>query len=112
MKHYKGLLNGLRGKYMFYIRNWEFMKDIHGFHVFGKKYSHLWELQKGIGNVSYKQIQGDWINFVDEMFIIILLFFVQLPSWNFIVGENIKSTIAKSQYVVKSLVFSATLTTS
>jgi hypothetical protein len=46
------------------------------------------------------------------MFIIILLFFVQLPSWNSIGGENIKSTIAKSQYVVKSLVFSATLTTS
>jgi hypothetical protein len=97
---------------MFNISNWEFMRDIHGFHVFGKKYSHFWELQKGIGNIFYKQICGDWTQFVDEMFIIILPFFVQLPSWNSIVGENIKSTIAKSQYVVKSLVFYATLTTS
>jgi hypothetical protein len=44
MKHYKGSLNSLCGKYMFYISNWEFMKDINGLHVFGKKYSHLWEL--------------------------------------------------------------------
>jgi hypothetical protein len=70
------------------------------------------ELQKGIGNIFYKQIWDDWTQFVDEMFIIILLFFAQPLSWNSIVRENIKSTIAKSQYVVKSLVFYATLTTS
>lgn len=112
VKNYKGLMNSMCGKYIFYISNWEFMRDKHGFHVFGKKYLHLWDSKRGLGMYSINRSRVIGLILLMNCFIIILLFFVQLPSWNFIVGGNIKSTIAKSQYVVKSLVFSTTLTTS